>query len=312
MFFTIKQRDSKRSINPHPTTKSMSHFTVMVIGNNPEEQLEPYDENLEVEEYENGKVSERDKQVMLEHYAQQGNKFSSFDDCYARFGKEWNCNSYRKDEDGIWRRYSTHNPDSKWDWYVLGGRWSGNFIRLKPNAKSGIIGEAGTFENETGIDAALKGDIDFDAIRKENEEQARKYYQKIAAQYGGSIPKLDILWDTICSAEASAHLTIDEKHTLYHSQEAVQCWKNAGFDNFFGPLLDDFQCTEEEFVNRSILNIFVPYAVVINGEWYGKGDINWWGISSNEMPQDEWQKKVWDMLLALPDDTLISFYDCHI
>ena len=29
----------------------MSHFTVMVIGENPEEQLQPFDENLEVPQY---------------------------------------------------------------------------------------------------------------------------------------------------------------------------------------------------------------------------------------------------------------------
>lgn len=39
----------------------MSHFVVMVIGDNPEQQLAPYDENLEVPEYCDGEVSDADK-----------------------------------------------------------------------------------------------------------------------------------------------------------------------------------------------------------------------------------------------------------
>jgi len=311
--FTIKQREGKQSINSHKTTKSMSHFIVMVIGENPEEQLEPYNENLQVEEYEVGEVSKEEKLRMMKYYTEQGHQFTSFSKCYARFGKEWDGKSCRKDKNGIWRKYSTYNPDSKWDWYVLGGRWSGDFIRLKPNATSGILGEAGAFENEVGIDAALKGDIDFDTIRKEREEKARKYYQEIVIQCGGSIPKLELSWETIRDGEAFAQLSIDEKRILYHSQDSVIRWKNAGFENsFFGPYLEDFQCTEEEFVNRSLLNTFIPYAFVINGEWYGSGDMGWCGISSNEMPHEEWRNKVWNMLTSLPDDTLISFYDCHI
>lgn len=43
----------------------MSHFTVMVIGNNPEEQLEQYSVDLKIEEYEDGEVSDAYKQDMM-------------------------------------------------------------------------------------------------------------------------------------------------------------------------------------------------------------------------------------------------------
>lgn len=291
----------------------MSHFTVMVIGKNPGEQLEQFDANLKVNEYENGEVSEKDKLKMMNHYAEQGYKFSSFSECYKRFGKKWNGNSCRKDKNGIWHRYSTRNPNSKWDWYVLGGRWSGHFIRLKPDATSGITGVKSTFDNEVGIDAALKGDIDFEAIRKERKEKAQEYYQKIADKCGGNIPKLELFWETIRDGKEFAHLSIDDKQSLYQSQDAVKRWYDICCDNgLFDLQLEDFQCTEAEFVNRSLLNTFVPYAFIKDGEWYSSGDMGWWGVSSNEIPQDEWQNKVWKMLAALPDDTLISFYDCHI
>ena len=291
----------------------MSHFVVMVIGDNPEEQLEPFYESLEVDEYVRNIVSEDSKKEMLDYYKEQGHSFPSFDECYKHFGKDWDDDSCRKDEDGVWREYSTSNPVSKWDWYVLGGRWSGNFLRLKPDATSGVKGETGDFDSKPGYDAAMKKDIDFAFIQKEAEEAGTKFYQEIEAICGGTIPHLEIRWDTILSSPQYAHLDIEEKRKLYHSQESVKIWDTLDIETpFYGPSLEDFQCTVEEYAQQCIHNSFVPYAFVIDSKWYERGQIGWWGVSTNEIPAGEWQKKVWDLVTALPDDTLISFYDCHI
>lgn len=200
----------------------MSHFVVMVIGDSPEQQLAPYDENLEVPEYCDGEVSDADKKSMMDYY-----KSDNFDECYAQYGEDWNGNRYRKNEDGVWCEYSTYNPKSKWDWYQLGGRWSGRRFILKPGAKSGIVGKP-SWTNPTGAgyDAALKGDIDFETTDKE---------------------------------------------------------------------------------------MLAPYAVIKDGEWYARGEMGWWGVTTETyFTDEEWTNKVWEMVMALPDNTLISFYDCHI
>lgn len=291
----------------------MSHFAVMVIGDYPEDQLAPFDETMEVEEYSTGEVSEEDKQEMSDYYRKEHKaEFGSFDECYECYGKDWNSGRWRKDENGIWREYSTYNPDAKWDWYVLGGRWSGAFIRLKEGATSGVKGEPGAFDNEPGYDAARKRDIDFEAIRREGEQRGRLYYREIAAKCGGTIPKPDILWPDLFTDDRYAGLSIEEKREIYHAQEAVRIWDAAGFDTIIGPQIEDFQCTEDEYALRRANSAFVPYAVVNDFEWNGRGDMGWWGVSANECPADEWNAKVWDMVNALPDDTLISFYDCHI
>lgn len=44
---------------------------------------------------------------------------SSFEECYAKYGKEWNNNEYQKDVDGIWKERTTYNPKSKWDWWAI-------------------------------------------------------------------------------------------------------------------------------------------------------------------------------------------------
>lgn len=137
----------------------------MVVGDNPEEQLAPFDENLEVPEYYYDEVSERDKQRMMDYYSSETNvSFSSFEECYKEYGERWNGNRWRKCEDGVWRIVSTYNPKSKWDWYQLGGRWSGKYIKLKPGATSGIVGEPSWCSKGNGIDAAKKGDITPEAL----------------------------------------------------------------------------------------------------------------------------------------------------
>ena len=43
-----------------------------------------------------------------------------------------------------------------------------------------------------------------------------------------------------------------------------------------------------------------------------KGDIGWWGMSSNEMDPDEWNVQLRKLIDESSDDTLFSLYDCHI
>jgi len=137
----------------------MSHFTVMVIGDEPELQLEPYSENIEVDPYFDGLVSEQEKERMVQYYEDHypEHEGKSFDELYPIYADDWNGGSCKKNKDGDWENWSTYNPDSKWDWYSLGGRWSG-MIKLKEGS-TGIVGESGAGDNPIGIDAAMKKDI---------------------------------------------------------------------------------------------------------------------------------------------------------
>lgn len=75
---------------------------------------------------------------------------------------------------------------------------------------------------------------------------------------------------------------------------------------------EDFQCSETEYAERIAAKAFSPYALVHDDQWYQYGEMGWFGISSDEIPEHEWNKTVNDIIDSLPDDTLISFFDCHI
>lgn len=112
------------------------HYLLIVIGNgNLAEMMEPYYQDLEVGEYCVGEVSDYDKRRMMQYYSNQdGVKYRSFASCYQKHGKAWNDNLYRKDENGVWMEYSRSNPNMKWDWYQVGGRWPGRLV-LKEGAE---------------------------------------------------------------------------------------------------------------------------------------------------------------------------------
>jgi len=149
------------------------HMTLIVVGNDPlEEMMEPFYQDLEVEEYCDGEVDEWEKNEMLQWYEKEkGKKYASFEECYKENGESWNDNRWRQDENGVWQAYSTSNPNMEWDWYEVGGRWPGR-LRLKEGAEP-VLGlnfswgwrddkeamEKFIAEHPNCCDAAYKGDV---------------------------------------------------------------------------------------------------------------------------------------------------------
>ena len=140
----------------------MSHFTVLVIGEDPEGQLEPFSEHLQVEAYFEPMSSDDDTQ-MATHY-----KVKPTLEALQPHAVDWNGCELVEQDGGI-GYMSTYNPDSKWDWYKLGGRWN-NFFPLKEGAE-GTQGESGindTEAKEGRCDQAEYKDIDWETLFIEN------------------------------------------------------------------------------------------------------------------------------------------------
>lgn len=55
-----------------------------------------------------------------------------------------------------------------------------------------------------------------------------------------------------------------------------------------------------------------PFCVVIDGTWYEKGEMGWWAMVSNEIPDDEWDKKFLELVKGLPEDSEVYNIDFHI
>ncbi len=95
----------------------MSHFSVAVIhraDQSVDDLLAPFDEELEVDSYVRYTKEEAIQWVRdnIPSYANRRDET-----CYKLMASD-----HEVDEDG--NILSTYNPNSQWDWYVIGGRWS--------------------------------------------------------------------------------------------------------------------------------------------------------------------------------------------
>lgn len=181
----------------------MSHFTVLVVGKDYEEQLAPYSENLEVDEYVNMdiKIATKKRNKAIKEYKEilslpKEKKVGyniefitkELESLSKKTNKEYlNDNLYEKADKKRGYSISTYNPNSKWDWYEVGGRWCGYF-KLK-EGKAGVIGESGVGGNKPKNDAdiALKGDIDGEIEPTFAVVKDGKWYEKGNMGWWGTV-----------------------------------------------------------------------------------------------------------------------------
>jgi hypothetical protein len=106
----------------------MSHFSVMVVGEDIDQVLAPFDENLKVTPYR--KYMDRESiQRMAKNYDLIKEKDELFPESRYKellpHMEDWDRKEGFLDEEGKLYTFSTYNPKSKWDWYEAGGRWAG-------------------------------------------------------------------------------------------------------------------------------------------------------------------------------------------
>lgn len=291
----------------------MSHFSVMVIGDDVEGQLAPYNENIEVPKYKDGEVSHTDITRFLEYYKKNKNFDGTIEEGIALFGDDWNGGQWEKDENGVLFNYTTYNPKSKWDWYSIGGRWTG-FFKLK-NGQTGTLGIPGVFDNiaeENTADIVLKKDIDFDSMRDEAAKIATVVYDKVFDAIKDT--PVNESWETVY--ERFGKDQIKAAREFYHGQERIKVFNelvNSNREQFsIFDEIEKYTVDREIFIETARNSAITTYALVKDGEWYERGNMGWFGISTNEQDESTWNKFVNKTLDELPDNTRITLVDCHI
>jgi len=185
-------------------------------------------------------------------------------------------------EDG--KYYDETNPNAKWDWWVVGGRW-GNFLL----DKDGIY-----------CDSLQKSRLDKDTMQKLVYSKAVEEYAKakevIKNRPVKSWPQMVASYDDIKDARAA-----------YHAQEVIK-----DFANEFGPFADveNYLKSEEEFIAGEIKQWLCTFAVVYNGTWNERGSMGWFGCVKDESAS--WPDDFEKLYSEIPDDYYLTVVDCHI
>lgn len=210
--------------------------------------------------------------------------------------------------DGVEKVIKRTNPNRKWDWWQVGGRWSG-LLKLKPG-RSGANGEPGLMGSHFAkgadrADQALKGDIDLDGMRDDAGTKAGALWDKAHALTGGAAWEA---WDSVRDRLAPDY---EAARTFYNGQAPVKTLKEGDHDTFGWELDDALSGTREAFVQAARDRALTTFAVVYRGE-SEKGRMGWFACVSDEMEQGNWNRMFNDLIDGLPDDALLTVVDCHI
>ena len=294
----------------------MSHFKVLVIGENVEEQLAPYDENLEVEPYIdpnwNFDVEIADAR---EWYSENPDSAVDLEDVDSILYHYTDGADIRA-ENGKRVRYTTYNPDSKWDYWTVGGRYNATF-RIKPDADPEDYAPStyhwsenyGTpSDHDHASDCAIKRAIDFSAMVKVARQRAEADWEKYLEATEG-LPAHTLTW-----AEFSPQFnSVAEARAAYNTP-----WLAAvrGLGWFYDPVETLFLKADDPkaayVANAEVLAVSGFYAVVQDGQWEARGDMGWFGFSDGKVDGTAWRLCVADRIHSLSEDTRLTVVDCHI
>lgn len=261
----------------------MSHFTVLVPAKDQEELekvLLPY------HEYESTGIKEytefvpEDMEDLREKFKEYGGDLT-----FDEFIPGWN--GAEKNSEGVWGRIT--NPNRKWDWWSIGGRWSGTLMLKSEAYGKGENGVQGLFvEVNTDpklADSALSGEIDWQAMRREQ-------MRKSAARYTA--------WKNLPDKNS-----VDEK--VY-----AQALRDSGFFMVERGETDDLNTmTGVQYTAKYGREKAMTFAFIdLEGKWNERAHMGWFAVTWDENP--EYDSVWWQFIRSLPADQRVYVVDCHI
>lgn len=275
----------------------MSHFAVLVAGTDPEYQLAPFHE-FECTGQNDEFVQDVD---VTEDCIKEGLEYYGLEDRIIAPGETPNTNGKHKygyavkEDETLVRAIKRTNPNKKWDWYQIGGRYSGRLL-LKNGQRDNV---------------ARKGEVDWEGIERAAATEATTDYQ-LARISLDKHPPFET-WPTVREKHGN---DMDAARKEYNEQPAVAAFRTYNKENDYrfglmeGP--DQYTIPLPHFVQQAVDRSFCLFAFVKDRQWQEKGEMGWFACVSNEKDQADWNRTFRAFVQSLPDDEILTVVDCHI
>lgn len=205
------------------------------------------------------------------------------------------------------------NPDAQWDWWVVGGRWSG-YLKLKNIAESlnrGKVGRPGSFgpgrdDLEGRADICQIRDIDLEGMRAEAAKEALDQFDKAHA----IIARRDLPnYEDIRAECGDDHELLREK---FWKHPVIVDLNGGGMHLWNADAVKDLARTREQVEADAREGAIATFAVLKDGNWHQRGSMGWWGCVSDEKDRNQWTREFSALLDGLPPETWLALVDCHI
>jgi len=258
--------------------KEMSHFSVIVIGDNVEAQLQPF------HEYESTGIEDqfvKDIDVTEDTLA-DFKKHGSEGETLSDFAEGWNG---AEERDG--KFYNRTNPNAKWDWWVIGGRWSNWF----------------------NIDQGKLADFDFSKTTERKKQEAIKLFDDIEKATKGIDPIGT--WESVRERFKD---NIGAARDYRNNHDWIKAIRSSDNDSlrWADTPEDIFDMGREKYIELKVDSACVPFAFVKDSVWHEKGEMGWFAISTNEKETSVWHDEFDRMMKGLSLTTQLTVVDCHI
>jgi hypothetical protein len=296
-------------------------------------------------------VIEKDDYLAKKHPDAVGKTLGEFYGGFEEVAKEYH--SYRKDPATGKYGYKK-NPNAKWDWYQIGGRWSGLLpVKQTDDGKNtGGFGqrswcnEKEPYEDQTAdfcqvkdlniakmeadvlksIDEFWKDYQDWLTIKDMSHKELEKYGSKPGEQETDESRRWRDLsfWfhervmrmgvgkcvkprEPLTNPDGTPMME-EEPHLLDKGEKRLR-------PVFSDPVFEYAPLTKDELYSKYRWYFeFSTFAALDDEGWKEKGEMGWWGCSSDSTEdREEWSKSYFQSFIANEDpETTLVVVDCHI
>ncbi|HUU87881.1 MAG TPA: hypothetical protein VMX17_09020 [Candidatus Glassbacteria bacterium] len=289
--------DENGSLNPRQLESQVVELMAPFQENNMEDCPQDYLEFISVQEdleedYANEDDDTKKNYPSLEEYAEKYNGYSCEDGEY-----------------GYWT-----NPNAKWDWYQIGGRWKGMFpVKTEDETMLGEPGVFGdppeeTFKNRADV-TRIKN-LDVDAIAKESIEAAERYWAKwVALKENKPLKDAQPGDNFFVTMRAHSLGLMDVKDSISEEEESRSKLREDSRYDVYSDI------TKSEFMERfiSYFNPIQCYAALDENGWHAPGEVGFFGTSSDSPDEKiEFSNSFYQRFIKNknPNDWLVVV-DCH-
>ena len=197
------------------------------------------------------------------------------------------------------------NPNAKWDWYVIGGLFTDSLRN-----KLGAFG-----------DSFQKSDIDFKACNQICKAERSKTIDGLFTSNPTLNKNVDLLNKALKAHAESEVWYADNRDSLKDKkpleiramlQEKFPDIKYIENSWWFVPFVD-FNIHKDIYEWIEAAPIVSAHAFLdVEGNWISQCDMGWFGMSVDKMTDDEWYKRLSELVDNVEPDHWITVVDCHI
>ena len=219
------------------------------------------------------------------------------------------------------------NPNRQWDWWKVGGRWSGMLV--PKDAREALRGENGlmgsNFDKE-GFDGMAIGNLDLVSMKSQKIASRRLSVMKPIQDKGIGWNEALAIWQAYVDAQPEDHAAFMAQRGDKDGLVAYHQWIDALVDDHpvkiftrgdlgdcwghWGASIPNTERDPLAWIEEA--PALSCWAVLKDGVWSEKGSMGWFGMADEKRDPAEWEAEVTKLVTDLPDDHWIVMVDCHI